>query len=187
MIIVPICIEAEYVLTIWLGEYPNYTVSFLRLVLVLCMIQTIKAPRTTVFHATGKILIPNIFIGTILCLTLPVAYLVLRLGGDPNSVFWTAIASISVSEIAGVIILKLTVINNVKDYIYKVYIRCIIVTIISLILPLTLYQYTTLSGFMRCITTCLITTFSIISTVYFIGIDKSIRKKIIKFAKNKLK
>lgn len=84
LIVVPICFEANFILSLWLGEYPEYTVNFLRLILVLCMIQTLKTPRTTVFHATGKILMPNIIVGTILCLAFPIAYFLLKSGGSPE-------------------------------------------------------------------------------------------------------
>ena len=63
----PIMLEADYILKLWLGNYPDYTVSFLNLVLVLCLIQTLKTPRTTIFHATGHIKLTNMVVGIILC------------------------------------------------------------------------------------------------------------------------
>lgn len=186
LIVMPICLEADYILTLWLGNYPDYTVSFLRLILVLCMIQTLKTPRTTVFHATGKILLPNVIVGTILCLALPGAYVVLKMGGDPNSVFWTAIISMFVSEVASIIIMKSSIDCSVKKYVLNVHLRCLVVTIFSLIIPLWVYDKIELQGFLRLLVTCTLTTLSVLITSYTIGFDKNMRWKINSLIKQKI-
>ena len=186
LIVVPICIEADYILTLWLGEYPDYTVSFLRLVLVLCMIQTLKTPRTTVFHATGKILIPNIVVGTILCMAFPVAYVALKMGGDPNSVFWTAIVCMALSEVASIIILHYKVVCSVKKYIFRVHLRCILVTSVSLIIPLFFCDEIPLQGFNKLFMTCVISTISILVTSYTLGLDKKMRFEIRRLVQQKI-
>lgn len=185
LIVMPICLEANYILTLWLGDYPEYSVSFLRLVLVLCMIQTLKTPRTTLFHATGKILLPNIVVGTLLCLALPIAYIVLKMGGDPNSVFWTAIFTMLSSEIAGIIIMKHLVRCSVREYVFKVHIRCFLVTIVAIIIPLFLYEKVELLAFKKLLTTCFLTTVSVLATSYIVGLDKAMKCKINSLIKSK--
>lgn len=186
LLVMPICLEADYILTLWLGEYPDYTVSFLRLVLVLCMIQTLKTPRTTVFHATGKILLPNIVVGTILCLAFPMAYVVLKMGYDPNSVFWTAIASMLLSEVAGIIIMKSRINCSVRNYVLNVHVRCLIVTGLSLAIPLTVHNHISIQGLAKLIIITLITTLSILLVSYYAGLDKGMRQKINGVIKNKI-
>lgn len=186
LLVMPICLEADYILTLWLGSYPEYTVSFLRLVLVLCMIQTLKTPRTTVFHATGKILLPNIVAGTILCLAFPMAYVVLKMGYDPNSVFWTAIASMLLSEVASIIIMKSRINCSVRSYVFNVYVRCLIVTGLSLAIPLTVHNHISIQGLAKLIIITLITTLSILLVSYYAGLDKGMRQKINGVIKNKI-
>lgn len=186
LLVMPICLEADYILTLWLGEYPDYTVSFLRLVLVLCMIQTLKTPRTTVFHATGKILLPNIVVGTILCLAFPMAYVVLKMGYDPNSVFWTAIASMLLSEVASIIIMKSRINCSVRSYVFNVHVRCLIVTGLSLAIPLTVHNHISIQGLAKLVIITLITTLSILLVSYYAGLDKGMRQKINGVIKNKI-
>ena len=186
LIVVPICFEANFILSLWLGEYPEYTVSFLRLILVLCMIQTLKTPRTTVFHATGKILMPNIIVGTILCLAFPIAYFLLKSGGSPESVFWAAIGSLVLSEVASILILKRRINYPVWSYVQNVHIRCTFVTAISLIIPFMVRYYFAPEGFSGFIITGVTTTISIIAVSYSIGLDKEMRVKINKLLKQKL-
>lgn len=66
MITLPLCYEHNFVLSLWLGEYPKYTGSFLILVLILCLVQALKTPRSTIYHATGHILRSNIMVGSVL-------------------------------------------------------------------------------------------------------------------------
>lgn len=186
LLVMPICLEADYILTLWLGDYPDYTVSFLRLVLVLCMIQTLKTPRITVFHATGKILLLNIVAGTILCLAFPMAYVVLKMGYDPNSVFWTAIASMLLSEVASIIILKSRINCSVRSYVFNVHVRCLIVTGLSLAIPLTVHNHISIQGLAKLIIITLITTLSILLVSYYAGLDKGMRQKINGVIKNKI-
>ena len=186
LLVAPICLEADYILTIWLSEYPDYTVSFLRLALILCMIQTIKTPRTTVFHATGKILLPNTVVGAILCLALPAAYIVLKLGGDPNSVFWTAIVSMILSEIAGILLLKKLIINSVGSYTIRVHLRCAIITVAALIIPILTNDEIELEGFAKLVATTTLTTICILTVVYTIGIDRKLRIKVNNIIRNKI-
>ena len=187
LIVVPICFEADYILSLWLGEYPDYTVSFLRLVLVLCMIQTLKTPRTTVFHATGKILLPNIIIGTILCLAFPLAYVVLKTGGNPNTVFWSAIVTMFFSEIAGIILFKRILVNvSIKTYGFKVHFRCLLVTIVSLIMPLLVYDKVPFDGLGRMLVTSILTTTSVLLVSSYIGLDSNVRIKIVQMFKQKI-
>lgn len=186
LIVAPICFEANFILSLWLGEYPEHTVNFLRLILVLCMIQTLKTPRTTVFHATGKILLPNIVVGTTLCLAFPIAYIVLKLGGAPYSVFWTAIGCMAVSEVASIFILKKRIDYSVKKYVLNVHIRCLLVTIISLIIPFIVKDRIILQGFGGFFITGIMTTICITVTSYSIGLDKDLRRKINNILKKKL-
>lgn len=71
----PLCIELDYVLTLWLGEYPDYTVPFAILIIINSLTWSIKSSRVTALHATGHIKLSNLTVGVILCLTLPVSYI----------------------------------------------------------------------------------------------------------------
>ena len=51
----PIIINAPFILKLWLGNYPDYTVSFVRLTLLLSMWESIASPMSTGLLATGKI------------------------------------------------------------------------------------------------------------------------------------
>lgn len=186
LLILPLCLEADYVLSLWLGEYPDYSVSFLILVFILCLIQTLKTPRTIVLHATGKLLLANVVIGTLLCCAFPLAYVFLKLGGEPESVFWAANITMLLSEFISVFIVRKYVEYNIADYLLNVHFRCAVVTAVSLAIPYFIYDRFMEPSFLRLILTCCITTISIIATVWAIGMNNDMRQKVALFIKSKL-
>lgn len=187
MISFPIMLEADYILKLWLGKYPEHTVSFLNLVLVLCLIQTLKTPRTTVFHATGHLKLINMAIGGILCAAFPLAYLFLKLGMAPEAVFWAANITMFVSEIASILILKKYVTYSISSYLFHVHGRCLMISCVSAIIPFLFFDKFMEPSFVRLLLTGVMTTIFIAVSVLTLGMDKEMRKKLMTLISNKIK
>lgn len=186
LLILPICLEADYILSLWLGNYPDHSVPFLILVFILCLIQTLKTPRTIVLHATGKLFLANVVIGTLLCCAFPLAYVFLKMGGEPESVFWAANITMLLSEFISVFIVRKYVEYNIADYLLNVHARCAIVTGVSLIIPYLMFDRYMEPSFIRLIFTCSLTTISTAATVWCIGMNKDMRQKTVTFIKSKI-
>lgn len=186
LICLPVILETDTILTLWLGEYPEHTVSFIILVLMLCLIQTIKTPRATIFHAMAKVFWSNITVGVVLCLAFPLAYVFLKLGGTPESVFWAANITMVVSEFVSVAVLRYFLEFSVSKYFLQVHGRCLLVTIVSFIVPYLLFDKIMESGFLRLIVTCMLTTFSVGITSLYLGMDKDMRYKLFNMVSSKL-
>ncbi|MBQ8124297.1 MAG: multidrug transporter [Kiritimatiellae bacterium] len=181
----PFLLEADYVLKLWLGSYPEHTLSFFRLILVACLIQSLKTPRSAVFHAIGKLFVPNMISGTILCMSFPLAYIALRTGCEPESVFHATNIVMICSEISGLVILKMYYNYSILDYIGTVYLRCIAVTIVSFVVPY--FGYSIFSpSFVRVLWTGMLTTLSVGLSALYIGIDKTERIKLFNVARRKI-
>lgn len=185
LIVLPVMLESDYLLKLWLGEYPEYTVQFLRLVLLLCLIQTLKSPRTTAYHATGHIRRVNLIVGTILCCALPLGYVFLKSGFRAESVFWAAIISMLVSELVSVLILKRYVRYSAVSYVLDVHVRCAVVSAVSVIIPLLYMSYAGESGAWRLVMTCAVTALSSLLTIWTIGLDTEMRGRVKEFIKNR--
>lgn len=187
VICLPIILEAVYLLSLWLGKYPEHSDSFLRLVLILCLIQTLKTPRSTAFHATGHIKRVNIIVGGILCCAFPLGYLFLKAGYSPESVFIAAIITMIISEFVSVVILKRYIKYSPSKYLLEVHGRCLLVAIISGVLPYVLFDKYFEASFQRLIITCVLSTISIFITVWIIGLDRNMRIGIYKMIMNKIR
>lgn len=79
----PIYIEAPYILNLWLVEVPEYTVIFLRLVLLITLVDSLSYTLIASVHASGKVKWYQIINGSVLLLTLPLVYAFLYLGAKP--------------------------------------------------------------------------------------------------------
>lgn len=186
LLILPVSLEADYILSLWLGKYPEHSVSFLILIFIICLIQTLKTPRTIVLHATGKLLLANVVIGSLLCGAFPLAYFFLKLGGEPESVFWAANITMFLSEFISVFIVRKYVEYDIANYLLNVHFRCAFVTAISLVIPYLVYDRFMEPSFIRLLLTMVISTLSIISTVWVIGLNRDMRQKVVLMIKSKL-
>ena len=83
----PIIVETPSILSIWLKEVPNGAVLFLRLLLIIVIIQKYTSPLATAVSSTGRIKKYETLVNGLMLTILPIAYLVLYFGGAPWSVF----------------------------------------------------------------------------------------------------
>ena len=88
---VPIMCETEFVLTIWLKQYPEHCVNFVRLVLALSLLEILSNTLITLQNATGKIRNYQLVVGTTLLMNFPLSYIALELGCPPESTLVVAI------------------------------------------------------------------------------------------------
>ena len=88
---IPLLINTEYVLSLWLHTVPVYSVEFVRLVLILSLSDSLYRPLLTAHLATGHIKELQIIVGGLNMLILPLSYLALYYGYAPTSTFWICI------------------------------------------------------------------------------------------------
>lgn len=87
LIAIPVWLEVEPILDIWLGQVPEHTVFFARVVIIQTFIQSISRPFVAIVHATGKMKWPNLLSGSVLLLIVPVSYLFMKLGVSVETIF----------------------------------------------------------------------------------------------------
>lgn len=80
---IPVFVEMEYLLGIWLKEVPDYTALFCRLALLMAVSQMTVFTLNAGIHATGKIFRFSAFTGLSYIIELPVMYALMRWTGNP--------------------------------------------------------------------------------------------------------
>lgn len=85
---VPIALEADYLLVLWLKNPPQLAAPFCRLVLLQMVLDNLTFGHMSGIMASGKIKWYQITTGSLCVLSVPVAWLVLELGGSALSVSW---------------------------------------------------------------------------------------------------
>ena len=188
LISLPIIFEAPIILTLWLNVVPDYSVIFVRLILIYIMTESISYTMVTLMLATGNIKKYQIVVGGCQMLNLPLSYLLLKLGLGPE---WAVITAITVA--LGCLGLRLKMLNEMISFpairfIKDVLISTFVVTIVSSMLPLVVVR-TMDEGFLRLIITGVTCVVSTVFFVYFIGCSRDERQfinaKIINYWKSK--
>ena len=177
-IMLPLTIEIDTVLKIWLKEIPAYTNIFVCLMLVICMIDSISNPFMTAAAATGKVKIYQSVVGGILISIVPIAYIVLKLGGSPYSVFFVHIVVGLIAYTARLFIVKGLIKLSLREYIANVIIPCALVLLPSVLFAVfikRLMPNRTLFAFINIATIAIIT--AVIS--FLLGLSKHERNFIL--------
>lgn len=181
---VPLIIETETVLKLWLGEYPKYTVAFVRCVLILSILYGLSNPILVSVHATGKIKKFQIVEAFFLLSIVPVAWIMLRFFNvNPVFVFYIHISVEILTQIARIKIVLPMIGLKISAYLLQVLLPVTKVLLIAPIVPLVFY-YILKSHFM---VVCIIAIFSVLFCVLFLGCSQKERGYIISKVHNKLK
>lgn len=183
LLALPVIINAEYILTLWLVDVPPHTVAFVRLVLIFALSESLANPLVTAMLATGRIRNYQLVVGGLQMLNLPISYILLRNGGDPEIVFVVAIIISVCCEMARLYMLRGMIGLSMRSFLHKVYFNVISVTFIAAILPHMVFmmQPDGISGFLINCTCCICCT---TLSVYFIGCNGMERKLLISKARS---
>lgn len=90
-IAIPVILEAGNVLYLWLGQIPQYSAGFLKLIMCVALINVFINSLYIAIQATGKIRIYSFFAGIIFSLCPVIAYIILLFVANPDVVYLTEI------------------------------------------------------------------------------------------------
>lgn len=179
----PVLINIDTILQVWLGVVPEYTSVFVQLTIFNILVDSISAPLMTSAQATGKIKLYQLIVGGLLLLNLPFSYIVLRKGYEPYIVVYVGIFLSVVALIARLVILKKLVNLPLTEYIKEVIGRGIlVVTMISAIYYLLIIELLEITDFWW---KSIIISFGVLLAVIFFGLSSIERNFILKKAKLK--
>jgi O-antigen/teichoic acid export membrane protein len=186
LISLPIFMESDFILTLWLNKVPDYTVVFVKWVLILSLARVLGSALDTLYLAIGKVKYIQICAGGVMLLNLPISYFFLKLGYPPVTTM--IIGSIIELIVVFIVLFFLYKIMNfpVRVYTKEVFFKLIVIIGISICFPLYLRNIVT-EGWLRFIWVSLSCVASIIISIYFIGLNNRERKKIILFIKKHIK
>lgn len=85
IISLPLYVEIEYVLNLWLKNVPYYAEVFARWSIIIVFVSTLRQTYGSLYLATGKVRFLEIVGGGIILLNLPVSYIALYYGAEPVS------------------------------------------------------------------------------------------------------
>lgn len=185
----PICLVAEPLIQLWLGQIPPYTVVFLQLSIVTSLFQVFDTSFYTALYAKGRIRENAMISPTILFLSFLLIYVLFRMGYSPVCLAWVMLGAYALIGMLLKPILIIKIANYTWKDIFSVYVLCARVTMLALPIPLFLYHYQYIyigNLFLRFIALTAVSVISVSAAVWLTGIDKPVKTKIISYIKNKV-
>lgn len=140
IVLVPLFVEAPFVLKIWLGEFPVETVFFARVILFQSLIQTMSRPGVMGIHAVGKMKTVNILAGGNLLLILPATWLMLKFGVNLNTVLIINIIPWIIEPLIEMVLLDKYIGFPIKKFYTYVYGNVFFISFISLVLTFLVHS-----------------------------------------------
>lgn len=138
----PVLLETDFVLALWLKQYPEHTVNFVRLVILLTMCDIVSSTLITLQGATGKIRNYQLAVGGVLMVNFPLSYVCLAAGFPPESTFIVAIVvSLACLLLRLVFLCKMVEGFSARGYIQRVVINVIVVGFSATIFPWLVHNH----------------------------------------------
>ena len=181
IIAIPFCLEADYVLHLWLGVVPEYSVSFCILLLLFYLIEAISAPLWMLIYATGRIKFYTIWSAVLVILNLPISWGLLTLGYPIYIVFVVRVGINILVSVARLFHLGILEKFDVKSYIKQVIFPSFLTTV-SAIALCVLFKiiFTTIHPLVSILYAIVISGMMI----WIIGLRRTERLFVINFIKN---
>ncbi len=172
LIAFPIILESNMILQVWLVEIPEYTSIFIKYSLVIAFFDAISGPLMQAVASTGKIAVYQTIIGGLLLLILPISYLLLKLGGNPTTVYIVHLCIAFLSYIFRVLYISVRLGMSFYNYFKLVVLRILLVSILSVPIPIILHIIIN-ESILNSLIIIFISFVIIISNIFFVGLDRN--------------
>ncbi len=179
----PIVVNADGLLRIWLSDHDKLTTIMLQCVLLFSFLSSLENPINQAIRATGNIRNYQIYIGFITLLVIPLSYAFFKLGLPAYYGYIALIIVYGVAFISRLYYLKKQVAISYREYFYKIIYKCGLCFLVDIfiVIPIVIYGKNVNSIILWII--CVLLSALI---VFLIGLTKNEKKVIYSFV-SKLK
>lgn len=136
LFIVPLVIETPYVLRLWLGSYPEYSIWFTRFALISVYFWTFSTLSHSIIHATGKVKKYSFISGTVVIFEVVIMYVMMKYTRYP---YIPQILRIIVLYTLGIVMLMIIRLYiptyNIRKYLKEIYLFGTLSLIVCFVLP----------------------------------------------------
>src|SRR5699024_1458985 len=172
-------LDTKLILVLWLKIVPEHTINFIRLLLVISLVDCLANPLIVAAKATGEIRRYQTILGTILLFIVPISYLFLSLGYPAEYVFVVHLFVVLVAQVVRVLLIKPMINLSIREYFYKVIFRSSIVFLLAPIIPV-IFIYSMEESFLRFALISFTSLVSVSLVLLSVGMDKVERELLLK-------
>ncbi|MBR0333906.1 MAG: lipopolysaccharide biosynthesis protein [Bacteroidales bacterium] len=172
--VVPLMLNVDFVLDLWLKDVPQGVTSFLIYILLYSLIDAYSGPLWMAAYATGNIKTHQIIIASIRILNIPLAYVMLKMGCPAWSALAVKAALNFICSLARPLYMTRLIGLDFKKYGKEVLWPILLVFVLSVPLPWLLSQVLT-QPWIRLMVICPFSLLNLLTVAYFLGMDASER------------
>ncbi len=183
---IPICLETELILKLWLDFVPDYAVVFVQLSLLSSMCVILGNTLITSVFATGKIRYYEIVMGLMALSNFPLTWISFMMGASPVAAYIVYFCVYFAMIFVRLYMVKDLINMSAMLYIKEVFVKIVAVATCALLVPLFFYlsQDDSIYRFLRIMISSVITS---LLCIYALGMNKGERYIIINVLKKKLR
>lgn len=170
----PLYIELDYILTLWLKTVPVHVTGFCRVILVTYAVNTLIMGYSAAVGAYGKVGSYQSVQGTLLVLTFPLTWLAFKLGAPPEYALLSLVAMAVCGDLYCVFWVKKKMNVPVSRWIKDVLLKCLIFVIPSTLVGSVVYIGLE-SSFWRTLLVFCLTGVSTLSVAWCLAMDQEER------------
>lgn len=177
--------ETPAILNIWLNEVPEYTVTFIRIILLTSICNAYAQPLSTAKAATGKIKQYQIILTTLGLLHLPLAWMAFVMGGSPFWAMYIYFVLVNVIQICRIFMVCRSVNLSIVGFVKDVCVRCGLMVFVSFFVP-CLFHFILPSSLLNSLIVICIAFMSTGLSIIVIALTKTERLALMKIIKNRI-
>lgn len=185
IIILPLVIETPFILTLWLGEYPEYTVGFARYSMFIILLDATSNPFMIAAEATGEVKKYNIVIGGIMIFVVPIGYFAFELGASPVSILAIHLFIAAVCFLARPLLVCSKISMSAMLYFKEVIIPALITCVISFLLLFVLRNFLC-QNFLSVLLISIFSVIVVLTVGYLIILKKNEKEFVLSIIKSRL-
>lgn len=187
LIALPICLNTQYILSLWLVKVPEYTAGFVQIMMAVSLISTLQNPTMTALHATGDIKTVQIVESLLLISVIPIAYIFLKWAHiSPIMVFVIYLIIEFITQLVRVYMIYPKVYIRRRLYISKIILPITIVTILSAGACMSLNTFFKVANFPELIAISIAYIIITIIAIIVFGISRKERVYLINYVRSKI-
>jgi len=172
----PILLETDFILNIWLKEVPEYTKIFVQAMLLKSVIFASEYGIGPLIHASGNIALFKITYSSITLFSLPLAYFAFKAGYPPYIISYIYLLTTTLTFIADLILLKAILNYDVMEFLKNSTFKIILVSLS--VVPFFIIKNFFSYGWLRFIIISLVSEIILFISIYYLGMDRSERQSI---------
>ena len=189
LFVVPIVIEADMLLSVWLKSVPDYASLFLRLSMFGSLMFILGNTMFTAVAATGKIRKYQLWVTVVGCLVFPLTWIAYKSGFPVYVTYLIYIGIYLALVFVRLYIMKGLLNFPVMMFIRQVMLRLLVVSLLVFILP-GLIAFCMDTSWVRLFLVCLVSLLSSCACIYGFGMERGERSqvtdKVIKLVRSKI-